>query len=165
MLLVGCSVQRVTPTDSLTEHIAVAAREQEGVEYRDARQVVLCDLDEDGQAEMIVLYFIAGPFGHNDADAYLAVFRRYDAKRWYVIHTSYIGNRGWRHIVGMKIAKRAVLIDALEFQGGEPLSSPSLRVTLKVTMPRWETVVVKRSLNGLVTPPNNGDSDAPQSHA
>jgi hypothetical protein len=145
VLVAGCEAQAPTPTDFLTAHIANQARELEGSEIADARQVVRSDLDGDGQDELVVVYFIAGPFGHNDVSACLAVFKRHDDQRYYLIHTSYIGNRGWRHIERVKKDKGVVLVEALEFAGGEPLSSPSVKVVLEVAMPEWQTVVVTKA--------------------
>ena len=138
----------------LTDHIAASARELHGIEDTELRRVLLADMDGDGEDEVAVLYFIAGAFGYgNDACAYLAAFRVEDDDGYKLIHTSCIGSRAWRHVLGMKVDGGSVLIRALEFEGGEPLSSPSLKVTLTATMTPWGILGIDRSLGWVEHPP------------
>ena len=136
----------IADIDFLTRHIDRHAAELEGSENRESRVVLRNDLDGNGQDEIIVIYFIGGPFGHNDSEAFLAVFSRYDKGRIFCRHTSSIGNRGWRHIGKVETGKDRVTLHGLEFRGGKSMSSPSLTVRLVVTM-AGRTVRVERQVD------------------
>jgi LysM repeat protein len=123
----------IADIDFLTRHIDRHAAELHGEEVRDFRTVLLKDLDDDKQPEIVVVYAI-GPSMHNYALDFLAVFKRFDTDALSLIHKSYIGSRGWRHIGKVEAGKDCVTIHGMEFQGGEAMSSPSLSVRLVVTM-------------------------------
>lgn len=87
------------------------------------------DFDGLRETDIAVLYWIAKD---NDTTAHLAVFEK-NRKSWNLTHHVRLGGRGLRHITGVSFSERRIDIDCLEFEGGEPLSSPSLRVKITAT--------------------------------
>ena len=120
--------------DFLTNHIRRRALELQGQEDREQRKVLRVNLDGGDQEKVAVVYSIGCPFGHIDNAVYLAIFKRYDKARIQLVHTSYLGGRGLRHIRKVEAGDKCVIIHASEFKEGDPLSSPSRKVQLIVTM-------------------------------
>ncbi len=102
-----------------------------GGEESDGRQTSkLFDFDGLREPDVAVLYWISKD---NDATAYLAVFES-TGKTWSMTHQIRLGGRGLRQITNASFLDRCVSIECLEFSGQEPLSSPSLPVTITATV-------------------------------
>ncbi len=61
-------------TKTIDSYIARQARQEQGEEYRDARKVVVGNLDNDSNPETVVLYTIESQRGTNNHVQYMAVF-------------------------------------------------------------------------------------------
>lgn len=98
------------------------------------------DFDGLRGTDIAVVYWIGKD---NDTTAYLAVFENED-EAWSLTHHLRLGGRGLRHIENVSFSKRLVSIECLEFAGQEPLSSPSLRVTIAVKVKKG-LLAIKRT--------------------
>lgn len=120
-------------TDSaagIEEFIRQHAEAIAGEEWGQRKQSKPFDFDHLRGEDVAVLYWIAKD---NDSTAYLAVFET-TGDSVSLTNQVRLGGRGLRHITDVSYSNRSIIIQCLEFAGHEPLSSPSLCVTITATM-------------------------------
>ena len=92
--------------------------------------VINVNFDRDDESDVAVLYGISAG---NDTVWFMAIFEHSRSGLWYLVNQVYLGGRGLRHLQGIEATDRTILIKAKEFQGDEPLSSPSLDVIIEIS--------------------------------
>lgn len=107
----------------------------------DKRESGYTNLDGDDNPEVAVLYGIAK---YNDIVWFLAIFEKVDTRRWYLVNQVCLGGRGLRHVDQFVVNDKSIHISAREFQGLDPLSSPSLKVSITISV-KHGLINIKRS--------------------
>ena len=130
------------PDSTLIDHfIAKQATQENGEEYKDARKMLLGDLNRDGVPDFAVLYTIESQNGTNDYVQYLAVFTRTKGKLVPAAHTV-VGGRLNRDVDLQSIKNNVIHFKTLSYRASDPASTPSRRGTARF-------VLIKRRLKEL----------------
>jgi len=130
------------PDTTLIDHfIEKQATQENGEEYKDARKMLLGDLNRDGVPDFAVLYTIESQNGTNNYLQYLAVFIRAKSKLVPVAHTV-VGGRLNRNVELQSIKNNVIHFKTLSYRASDPASTPSRKGTARF-------VLIKRRLKEL----------------
>lgn len=91
-----------------------------GTEYKDARKVVVGDVNRDGVPDLAVLYTIEGEFGANNYAQLLAVFIRAKGRLVPVTHTAVVGTKGIRSVELQSIRNNVIFFKTLNYGPKDP---------------------------------------------
>src|SRR5882724_7851716 len=117
------------PDTTLIDHfIEKQATQENGEEYKDARKMLLGDLNRDGVPDFAVLYTIESQNGTNNYLQYLAVFIRAKGKLVPVAHTV-VGGRLNRNVELQSIHNNVIHFKTLSYRANDPASTPSRKGT------------------------------------
>jgi len=113
------------PDTTLIDHfIERQATQENGEEYKDARKMLLGDLNRDGVPDFAVLYTIEGQNGTNNYLQYLAVFVRTKGKLVPAAHTV-VGGKLNRDVDLQSIKNNVIHFTTLSYRATDPASTPS----------------------------------------
>jgi len=119
------------PDTTLIDHfIEKQATQENGEEYKDARKMLLGDLNRDGVPDFAVLYTIESQNGTNNYLQYLAVFIRAKGKLVPVAHTV-VGGRLNRNVELQSIKNNVIRFRTLSYRASDPASTPSKKGTAR----------------------------------
>jgi hypothetical protein len=130
------------PDAAVIDHfIAKQATQENGEEYKDARKMLLGDLNHDRVPDFAVLYTIEGQNGTNNYLQYLAVFVRTNGKLVPAAHTL-VGGKLNRDVDLQSIKNNVIHFKTLSYRATDPASTPSKKGTARF-------VLIKRRLKEL----------------
>ena len=130
------------PDAAVVDHfIAKQATQENGEEYKDARKMLLGDLNHDRVPDFAVLYTIEGQNGTNNYLQYLAVFVRTKGKLVAAAHTV-VGGKLNRDVDLQSIKNNVIHFKTLSYRATDPASTPSKKGTARF-------VLIKRRLKEL----------------
>ena len=122
------------PDTTLIDHfIEKQATQENGEEYKDARKMLLGDLNRDGVPDFAVLYTIESQNGTNNYLQYLAVFIRAKGKLVPVAHTV-VGGRLNRNVELQSIKNNVIHFKTLSYRASDPASTPSRKGTARFVL-------------------------------
>ena len=122
------------PDTTLIDHfIAKQATQEKGEEYKDARKILLGDLNHDGVPDFAVLYTIESQNGTNNYLQYLAVFIRSKGKLVPAAHTV-VGGRLNRNVELQSIQNNVIHFKTLSYRASDPASTPSRKGTARFVL-------------------------------
>ena len=122
------------PDEALIDHfIEKQATQENGEEYKDARKMLLGDLNRDGVPDFAVLYTIESQNGTNNYLQYLAVFIRAKGKLVPVAHTV-VGGRLNRNVELQSIKNNVFHFKTLSYRANDPASTPSRKGTARFVL-------------------------------
>ena len=122
--------QDSTPIDS---YIARQARQERGEEYREARKVVVGDVNGDGVPDLVVLYTIEGQRGTNNHVQYLAVFVRRESGLVALTHTEVAGKSS-RGVELDSVEGNAIRLNTLSYGPNDPSCCPGVKGTTRYVL-------------------------------
>jgi hypothetical protein len=136
--LLTCSTTRAaTPQDNdstaIDAYISRQARRERGVEYREARKVVVGDLTHDGNPETVVLYTIESQRGGNLYLQYLAVFVRRNGKLSPLTHVE-AGGKSVRAVELTSVENNSILLDTMSYGPKDAQCCPSVKGATKYVL-------------------------------
>ena len=108
--------------------IAQQARRERGEEYKEARKVIVGDLNHDGSADVAVLYTIEGQMGGNNYVQYLAVFVRVKGRLGAVTHVR-VGGKWYRAVELRSISDNTIVLETLSYAPNDAACCPSRKDT------------------------------------
>jgi hypothetical protein len=120
----SASVSQNPDTDLINDFISKQASQESGDEYKDARKVIVGDLNNDGTSDLAVLYTIEGQNGTNNYVQYLAVFVRVKG-RLVAVTQAPVGGKSYRAVELESISKNIILLNTLKYAAGDAACCPS----------------------------------------
>ena len=138
--LLACMPSAATPSQipdtTVVDHfIAKQATQENGEEYKDARKMLLGDLNRDGVPDIAVLYTIESQNGTNNYLQYLAVFVRTKGKLVPAAHTV-VGGKLNRDVDLQSIKSNVIRFKTLSYRASDPASTPSRKGTARFVLIR-----------------------------
>jgi hypothetical protein len=122
------------PDTAVVDHfIAKQAKQENGEEYKDARKMLLGDLNHDRVPDFAVLYTIESQNGTNNYLQYLAVFIRAKGKLVPAAHTV-VGGKLNRDVDLQSIKNNVIHFKTLSFRASDPASTPSKKGTARFVL-------------------------------
>jgi len=113
-------------TKTIDSYIARQARQEQGEEYRDARKVVVGNLDNDSNPETVVLYTIESQRGTNNHVQYMAVFVQRNGRLAPLTHTE-VGGKSTRSIEDVSIDRKTIHLETLDYGPKDASCCPSIK--------------------------------------
>ena len=120
--------QATSDLEAIDVYIRDHARREQGVEYGNARQIKLGDLDGDGTPETVVLYTIEGQSGSNTHVQYLAVFAM-NGNRLVPVTWTEVGGKSRRSMDLRSVDRKVITFDTISYAPEDPSCCPSIRGT------------------------------------
>ncbi len=96
-----------------------------GNEVPDARQIIMDDLDGDGNNDAALLYTIEGMEGGNNWDQFLAIFLRRDGELVFTTQVR-VGGKGRRSVKLSRILEESIVLDTKSYGETDPSCCPSI---------------------------------------
>ena len=123
-LLSPCTTVRGQNAVTIDSFIRRQARNEHGEEYKDARKVVVGDLNGDGIPDTVVLYTIEGQNLSNNYVQYLAVFVRSKTGLEAITHAT-VGGKGFRSVELKAVHDKRIDIATMSYAPDDPMCCPS----------------------------------------
>ena len=125
--------QQDNDSAAIDAYIARQARRERGVEYGEARKVVVGDLTHDGTPETVVLYTIEGQRGSNLYIQYLAVFARCNGKLSPLTYAE-VGGKSVRSVELTSVENNSILLDTMSYGPKDPQCCPTVKGVTKYVL-------------------------------
>ena len=111
-------------TSVVNKYISTQAAREHGEEYPEARKILDGDLNNDGTAELVVLYTIEAQNGGNGYVQYLAVFLRQNGKLTPAAR-AIVGGKYNRAVELESVENGKILLSTLNYTRKDPACCPS----------------------------------------
>jgi len=120
-----CTIQDQDAT-VIDTYIARQARRERGEEYKDARKVIVGNLNNDDSPETVVLYTIESQGGTNNYVQYIAVFVRRNGKLAPLTRAP-VGGKSRRSIELVTVDHKAIQLETLDYGPNDASCCPSIK--------------------------------------
>ena len=120
-----CTIQDQDAT-VIDTYIARQARRERGEEYKDARKVIVGNLNNDDSPETVVLYTIESQGGTNNYVQYIAVFVRRNGKLAPLTRAP-VGGKSRRSIELITVDHKAIQLETLDYGPNDASCCPSIK--------------------------------------
>jgi len=120
-----CTIQDQDAT-VIDTYIARQARRERGEEYKDARKVIVGNLNNDDSPETVVLYTIESQGGTNNYVQYIAVFVRRNGKLAPLTRAA-VGGKSRRSVELISIDHKTIQLETLDYGPNDASCCPSIR--------------------------------------
>ena len=120
-----CTIQDQDAT-VIDTYIARQARRERGEEYKDARKVIVGNLNNDDSPETVVLYTIESQGGTNNYVQYIAVFVRLNGKLAPLTRAP-VGGKSRRSIELVTVDHKAIQLETLDYGPNDASCCPSIK--------------------------------------
>ena len=120
-----CTIQDQDAT-VIDTYIARQARRERGEEYKDARKVIVGNLNNDDSPETVVLYTIESQGGTNNYVQYIAFFVRRNGKLAPLTRAP-VGGKSRRSIELVTVDHKAIQLETLDYGPNDASCCPSIK--------------------------------------